>query len=187
MWYPVAEGSRDHPRSRGEYLPDTSCRFPRGGSPPLARGIRSNICQSIFRDGITPARAGNTRIKIPTLGWVRDHPRSRGEYRSTPDYRITGGGSPPLARGILGFHVQGNYDRGITPARAGNTPAVNKIHRFFRDHPRSRGEYLHRLKISCCTTGSPPLARGIPTPQTVAIGQSGITPARAGNTVTAST
>ena len=71
--------SPDHPRSRGENVPDArrGCGAP--GSPPLARGKRRPRCGSGRGHGITPARAGKTDDvgHVPTPS--PDHPRSRGE------------------------------------------------------------------------------------------------------------
>ena len=71
---------RDHPRSRGVYLPLTH-RVPLdAGSSPLARGLLSppplrGSCHRIIpaRAGFTPRVRGDHRHR-------RDHPRSRGVY-----------------------------------------------------------------------------------------------------------
>ena len=71
---------------------------------------------------------------------------------------------------------------GIIPALAGNTPARFSQTSGCRDHPRSRGEYLHVSKRARLASGSSPLSRGILNPW----GQEGryprIIPALAGNT-----
>ena len=69
----------------------------------------------------SPAHAGNTLDKNATVTIAQDHPRLRGEY-----YRLIGGrmemmGSPPLARGIRLPGTAEASQKGITPARAGNT------------------------------------------------------------------
>ena len=75
-------GSRcwDHPRLRGEYLPVSVYPSKVLGSPPLARGILL-ICLAVqIKKGITPACAGNTRVRESVVFYRRDHPRLRGEY-----------------------------------------------------------------------------------------------------------
>ena len=72
----------DHPRSRGVYCSGPQ-PFLRGqGSSPLARGLLnlSDRLDSNLR--IIPARAGFTFPGAQSLGTQRDHPRSRGVYRT---------------------------------------------------------------------------------------------------------
>ena len=52
--------STDHPRSRGEYCPSHSAVGNRSGSSPLSRGIRRVARRRCTRRGIIPALAGNT-------------------------------------------------------------------------------------------------------------------------------
>ena len=93
--------SPDHPRSRGEYKVWEAVGQTLDGSSPLSRGIRTprrrgpsptriipalagNTCQlgcCVHWGGIIPALAGNTRSGSRIRSPVRDHPRSRGEYR----------------------------------------------------------------------------------------------------------
>ena len=91
-----------------------------------------------------------------------DHPRSRGVYDtwtgSTPD----GGGSSPLARGLLPLDRDG-------PPGGG-------------DHPRSRGVYRPAEILTAYAPGSSPLARGLPTPLLRSRRLRQIIPARAGFT-----
>ena len=71
---------RDHPRSRGVYLPMKVSEVARAGSSPLARGLRRRQTLKINRPRIIPARAGFT---IAIVEWCQahgDHPRSRGVY-----------------------------------------------------------------------------------------------------------
>ena len=71
----------------------------------------------------------------------------------------------------------------IIPALAGNT--ANPSGRSYpgRDHPRSRGEYSGRRKITSSNTGSSPLSRGIPATILVQPRAGRIIPALAGNTL----
>ena len=111
-----------------------------------------------------------------------DHPRLRGEYRVNELGDASVPGSPPLARGIQGGLLVAIYEKGITPACAGNT--LMDIHTRFliRDHPRLRGEYDTLFYITQQFLGSPPLARGIPVTAVHGLDKIGITPACAGNT-----
>ena len=111
------------------------------GSSPLARGL---LHERIHRDadkGIIPARAGFTiSSKRPPLTH-RDHPRSRGVYRSEEWSASTPAGSSPLARGLRRADVLLAAGVRIIPARAGVTWAPRSGRRPGADHPRSRGVY----------------------------------------------
>ena len=50
----------DHPRLRGEYIPNNLAVTQKSGSPPLARGILKGESNEPIPFGITPACAGNT-------------------------------------------------------------------------------------------------------------------------------
>ena len=92
---------RDHPRLRGEYGKWIRGDRMKLGSPPLARGILSNIGAYAVGTGITPACAGNTSSFVSTARMLGDHPRLRGEYSDKILGSSPSVGSPPLARGIL--------------------------------------------------------------------------------------
>ena len=69
----------DHPRTRGEKffgLPGSGKTM---GSPPHARGKAVKVVNTEGQWGITPARAGKRLYMATILGYVRDHPRTRGE------------------------------------------------------------------------------------------------------------
>ena len=151
------------------------------GSSPLARGIFASTNIDDQGLGIIPARAGNMCFADFCSAYLRDHPRSRGEYPALSRLSVDMSGSSPLARGIsIGIAVHSAIN-GIIPARAGNIICNCWIRRRFRDHPRSRGEYIILYHLRLPRLGSSPLARGI----LVAVGPvtclSGIIPARAGN------
>ena len=75
----------------------------RGGSSPLSRGIRPFPDPDGGQVGIIPALAGNTRDSPEVISTRADHPRSRGEYRPSPQVTTVTPGSSPLSRGILGM------------------------------------------------------------------------------------
>ena len=117
----LAAFDRDHPRSRGVYrdmiteadLPD--------GSSPLARGLPPGSQRGPGESGIIPARAGFTGAPSCTGGVHRDHPRSRGVYRSSGRSPPSRSGSSPLARGLRPLQLPGGGQGRIIPARAGFT------------------------------------------------------------------
>ena len=154
---------RDHPRSRGVYTLSSSSRVSRRGSSPLARGLH----QAHLRPG---GRGG-------------DHPRSRGVYDVNNGPLKALEGSSPLARGLLPKRARERLDAGIIPARAGFTWGAAVPPSSPRDHPRSRGVYLHVRKGDNGPVGSSPLARGLLRVDQVHDAGPGIIPARAGFTL----
>ena len=110
----------DHPRSRGVYLRRGGFPKPTQGSSPLARGLQA-LSVSASAKWIIPARAGFTGIAIFFILRKRDHPRSRGVYRTRPRRQCCLSGSSPLARGLPGCGDSRRADLRIIPARAGFT------------------------------------------------------------------
>ena len=154
--------SRDHPRSRGVYRSRRIARPRSGGSSPLARGLlgRYGVCRAPDQD----------------------HPRSRGVYTPPGDRGVLPSGSSPLARGLqraLVAHFRGFW---IIPARAGFTRRGSGRRPTGGDHPRSRGVYGRVVEVSRQSSGSSPLARGLPGDWTVSVTGDRIIPARAGFT-----
>ena len=113
---------------------------------------------------------------------TEDHPRSRGVYWPLRWECPGANGSSPLARGLLDAGRAPVGRPGIIPARAGFTPGLRVGGRRVRDHPRSRGVYLHRARGPVVGHGSSPLARGLRTAQAARAPGPGIIPARAGFT-----
>ena len=72
--------TRDHPRSRGEYLFSGAMGVGNAGSSPLSRGIHGFSESKLLKVRIIPALAGNTRYRSAPASSSGDHPRSRGEY-----------------------------------------------------------------------------------------------------------
>ena len=114
-----SDRKRDHPRMRGEKLPEP-CSFPGcQGSPPHARGKVAgalNIPKTdgitpacagkslrdmvdCFGSGITPACAGKSALVDTYFSGNRDHPRMRGEKPNGDKADMGVQGSPPHARG----------------------------------------------------------------------------------------
>ena len=153
---------RAHPRSRGEHGFAVVFPAPGGGSSPLARGTHPYCHPARTRNGLIPARAGNTSRCGHSVRPGRAHPRSRGEHDSYGDKVIKGAGSSPLARGTRHRRHQSPESNGLIPARAGNTLSVACRSYLSRAHPRSRGEHAPRRTRCQRTGGSSPLARGTP-------------------------
>ena len=80
LWRCKNCGSRDHPRSRGEYEADGCYDVVGDGSSPLSRGILACVHHGDAVVRIIPALAGNTLWGGHEGPARRDHPRSRGEY-----------------------------------------------------------------------------------------------------------
>ena len=73
---------------------------------------------------------------------------------------IAWAGSPPHTRGKQTAQFSSRAKSGITPAYAGKTIALAEVGRDQADHPRIRGENLHKLINLVGKEGSPPHTRG---------------------------
>ena len=113
---------------------------------------------------------------------VPDHPRSRGVYLRESAILLFGGGSSPLARGLLKVVAVECQCLGIIPARAGFTMTYRAAYNARSDHPRSRGVYELPEKELGRKYGSSPLARGLRDFENSVWEEIGIIPARAGFT-----
>ena len=183
LWsVPVCAVLTDHPRSRGVY-PSLLVTTPHvEGSSPLARGLLGDGFYNTGGAGIIPARAGFTTGSTAEVQSRGDHPRSRGVYHRcllTVHHRA---GSSPLARGLRQTHRISHMLFGIIPARAGFTRRLGRHCHRTGDHPRSRGVYGTRTRITLKCMGSSPLARGLRLTSLRRSHHAGIIPARAGFT-----
>ena len=172
----------DHPRSRGVYQGSWRRRRSPRGSSPLARGLRTTVRASSSLVRIIPARAGFTVFGVHAHGPLRDHPRSRGVYPKRRSASASRSGSSPLARGLRPPRRENHCPFGIIPARAGFTHKGGRERGRSPDHPRSRGVYVARSARSPSTSGSSPLARGLPRHSGSRRSRARIIPARAGFT-----
>ena len=91
------------------------------GSSPLARGTHWFQLHNPGVEGLIPARAGNTTMKIIKSKTHRAHPRSRGEHIIWDMAYGIALGSSPLARGTRHSRRRVRLHGGLIPARAGNT------------------------------------------------------------------
>ena len=96
--------------------------------------------------------------------------------------RVVAKGSSPLARGTHGRHCTRASERGLIPARAGNTCRLAHQCSYRRAHPRSRGEHQIFFTRNPGAPGSSPLARGTRQGLPLSALPPGLIPARAGNT-----
>ena len=152
------------------------------GSSPLARGLHSDKLEKNKLPRIIPARAGFTISTSIRRTGPQDHPRSRGVYTAATPTVPVSLGSSPLARG-LPRSIRSNRTRPrIIPARAGFTDFSPMITHLKEDHPRSRGVYGGGFTSSANSSGSSPLARGLPGMDSWSVSSSRIIPARAGFT-----
>ena len=136
------KSGQDHPRSRGVHIRRLRCAVYQQGSSPLARGPLSMILLSHSPTRIIPARAGSTLGGKMFVGYIEDHPRSRGVHLHPfllPPFCL---GSSPLARGPLLCFLFAFLQLRIIPARAGSTTSPVTTSRTAEDHPRSRGVHL---------------------------------------------
>ena len=155
-------GCGAHPRTGGEHGCDLPTRGLGPGSPPHGRGTPGPVRPDHHVQGLTPARAGNTRTGNGRPILCKAHPRTGGEHPSDLDPDAASYGSPPHGRGTRRRAGRRGRDRRLTPARAGNT---------------TRG-----LGPFCWGHGSPPHGRGTPAAHRRHSARERLTPARAGNT-----
>ena len=154
----------------------------RGGSSPLARGLRQVADDRTGLLRIIPARAGFTPASRRPAHGAADHPRSRGVYSADSVAMGDSPGSSPLARGLRRDLEDDDVVVRIIPARAGFTaPRAAPLCRF-QDHPRSRGVYTVFGSVAASSGGSSPLARGLHRAPVRHAARRGIIPARAGFT-----
>ena len=145
------------------------------------RGTVQRLPRGGRRGRITPACAGNSTDAMRRSKTDRDHPRVCGEQpgRTTP--RHPNPGSPSRVRGTADRHHYDSNQHRITPACAGNSPYLPICQNWEKDHPRVCGEQGVPLSTNTVRVGSPPRVRGTASALGRVIGESGITPACAGN------
>ncbi len=113
---------------------------------------------------------------------LRDHPRIRGEHASARAVRWARRGSSPHTRGAPYRTFCKLLKPGIIPAYAGSTQCTRLNARFFRDHPRIRGEHDCLDAPVFDAVGSSPHTRGAPASSKISQLPGGIIPAYAGST-----
>ena len=175
---------RDHPRVCGEHLQESAGCSAWLGSSPRVRGTHYLPSNCVYIAGIIPACAGNTQSLLLAWAGSWDHPRVCGEHSSGLVCQGMQAGSSPRVRGTP-LAVRGGWVvSGIIPACAGNTYFPIDCHFLLPDHPRVCGEHPFSDGKFKTYTGSSPRVRGTLDCLDVFLGQFGIIPACAGNTVT---
>ena len=171
---------RDHPRVGGE-KPDTALQLPsHWGSPPRGRGKGEGKTEIARTLRITPAWAGKRHTLKTSSRDDWDHPRVGGEKFTRVEDSSSCAGSPPRGRGkAQAFRVR-PVGRGITPAWAGKSTAVDVLTTAIKDHPRVGGEKGSSRRKSGSSRGSPPRGRGKALDDDTRSRTRGITPAWAG-------
>ncbi len=89
----------DHPRMRGEHVPQFKACVKCVGSSPHARGAHAVRVVPEATGGIIPACAGSTARWPKVRARARDHPRMRGEHMELHPEQGYDKGSSPHARG----------------------------------------------------------------------------------------
>ena len=152
------------------------------GSSPHVRGARRPRQPGIRPNGIIPACAGSTQVRLRRRPWTEDHPRMCGEHDAVPELSACDSGSSPHVRGALSCRNCLRLDCGIIPACAGSTSAVRPSIMVATDHPRMCGEHLEPSPVQNSTAGSSPHVRGARSTCWALTRSAGIIPACAGST-----
>ena len=173
----------DHPRVCGEKSLLRAVATHRAGSPPRVRGKAAGSSRRRGRPGITPACAGKSCVSSAMRWMIRDHPRVCGEKSAMLSCRFAPQGSPPRVRGKGHCFLHLDFQKGITPARAGKSTARYSHCANFRDHPRACGEKCVLCELEHHLQGSPPRVRGKGGARLRHHPDPGITPARAGKSL----
>ena len=150
----------NHPRVRGEHRARQRSTLPGSGSSPHTRGARDNAPARRPLLGIIPACAGSTSWRIGVQGFLRNHPRMRGEHAIPGSRPSRASGSSPHARGTLLAPRLPVGAQGIIPACAGSTCTPRPRLAPWWDHPRMRGERKDSSSPSTPSAGSSPHTRG---------------------------
>ena len=132
---------------------------------------------------ITPAYAGKSLLKLLHHVGLRDHPRVCGEKAYSLVINGSEWGSPPRMRGKGTKRCSSRRGGRITPAYAGKSKRIAPSSVLFGDHPRVCGEKHHPTQSSAGSRGSPPRMRGKGVSLERIRGETGITPAYAGKSL----
>ena len=152
------------------------------GSSPHVRGARRPRQPGIRPNGIIPACAGSTQVRLRRRPWTEDHPRMCGEHRSGFNALFFLTGSSPHVRGARKDSPLRRCHSGIIPACAGSTLTLAVSRSRARDHPRMCGEHLPEPKFKTICAGSSPHVRGAQRQRVAVTADIGIIPACAGST-----
>ena len=152
------------------------------GSSPHVRGARRPRQPGIRPNGIIPACAGSTQVRLRRRPWTEDHPRMCGEHRSGFNALFFLTGSSPHVRGARKDSPLRRCHSGIIPACAGSTLTLAVSRSRARDHPRMCGEHYKMYFTMLNRLGSSPHVRGAQSQRIFSRSRHGIIPACAGST-----
>ena len=130
------------------------------GSSPLTRGKPGAGLELDLRPRLIPAHAGKTSSPPSWEPGRAAHPRSRGENFLIANVERKVDGSSPLTRGKHQTDRVRIHSRGLIPAHAGKTVAIEGGSLTYKAHPRSRGENAGVGELAERGAGSSPLTRG---------------------------
>ena len=150
----------DHPRTCGEHVAESVRENKDAGSSPHMRGAPHSLLSGYLSLRIIPAHAGSTPRCAASAGPSRDHPRTCGEHRGPSWSRPPRPGSSPHMRGAQDRAPQQEDRPGIIPAHAGSTRSSPTAGRPTRDHPRTCGEHMVKVRVTVDVPGSSPHMRG---------------------------
>ena len=181
---PELEGA--HPRVGGENHVARGCPIDGEGSSPRGRGKPFPAPSGTQTFGLIPAWAGKTCGGALARCCVRAHPRVGGEnrWRELPD--LYSHGSSPRGRGKLARRGSTPRRRGLIPAWAGKTAWRGTYESTGEAHPRVGGENPATVIVRPWPSGSSPRGRGKRAVEHKTNHQSGLIPAWAGKTLSAS-
>ena len=172
----------DHPRTRGVYVNRLFAVSARFGIIPAHAGFTTGRLRTRFLSLDHPRTRGvyqywpvramaavgsspHTRGLLPAPGTThhqgQDHPRTRGVYNFAWEMIASAGGSSPHTRGLQAETVVATPTTGIIPAHAGFTASPWWPRPPTRDHPRTRGVYVHSAEPDGDFEGSSPHTRGL--------------------------
>ena len=123
---------------------------------------------------------GKVQIVVNLVCGKQDHPRLCGEKSRSLLWSDTKIGSPPPMRGKGKVRGKSIRPWRITPAYAGKSSRIPRLHLRERDHPRLCGEKSTKSSCPLTQIGSPPPMRGKATTRQPILTTLRITPAYAG-------
>ena len=189
------------PAGAGNIATNPGGLFRRGLTPAGAGNIRRRLA-SAGCPGAHPRRCGEHPTRLLSNGWcmgsppqvrgtsavhawrrdsTRAHPRRCGEHLIHHASPALPTGSPPQVRGTSRVNRGKESWMRLTPAGAGNICYSRRARGRREAHPRRCGEHVLFPLVGTIVAGSPPQVRGTSSPSPAYCGQSGLTPAGAGN------
>ena len=140
---PCATCTRDHPRIRGEHIPQVPAQRVPGGIIPAYAGSTWDTAKSKAADaGSSPHTRGALFLTILEFMGVRDHPRIRGEHWHERLAGQQGAGIIPAYAGSTSMVAILRFvSWGSSPHTRGARCCLSLGGHFPWDHPRIRGEH----------------------------------------------